>query len=78
MPNLSMEKKYNHNKIESEQQNFFVQENNKIFKELSTKNFRRTNFPEFGYSSKKSPFFSPFVCLLPPPNITGKLHLGHM
>src|SRR4051812_19961750 len=55
-----MKKKYDHNEVESKERDYFVKENNKIFKELSV---NRVNS---------------FICLLPPPNITGKLHLGHM
>jgi len=55
-----MEKKYDHNEIESKQRNYFVKESIKVFQELSLNKV------------------DSFVCLLPPPNITGKLHLGHM
>ena len=71
-----MEKKYDHNKIETEQSDHLLLENSRLYQELSKRIIEKTAVPEV-ISEKRIPA-NPFFCLLPPPNITGKLHLGHM
>lgn len=71
-----MEKKYNPNKVDSEQRDRSASENSELFQELSKKPVSKITFSET-ILGKRIPA-NPFVCLLPPPNITGKLHLGHM
>ena len=71
-----MEKKYDHNKIETEQPDHLLLENSRLYQELSKRIIEKIAVPEV-ILGKRIPA-NPFLCLLPPPNITGKLHLGHM
>ena len=71
-----MGKKYDHNQIETDQLYYLLLENSKLYQELSEKSIEKNVVPEMNWR-KRIPVNS-FSCLLPPPNITGKLHLGHM
>ena len=46
--------------------------NHKLVEENKYEEWKNKNYFEAGDTSKK-----PFCIVLPPPNVTGKLHLGH-
>jgi valyl-tRNA synthetase len=70
-----IEKKYNHHKVKNKQLDYLLAENSQLYKELEEK--EEGKIISQTILGKKTPT-ALFTCLLPPPNITGKLHLGHM